>query len=63
MGKLKSGKAAGKDEVTGEKRKGGCDRVGDWIWRLHNMAFESSVVPEYWRSAVPLYRSKGERTE
>ena len=29
------------------------------------MAFESVVVPEYWRSAVifPLYNSKGERIE
>ena len=29
------------------------------------MAFESSVVPEDWRSAVivPLYKDKGERTE
>ena len=29
------------------------------------MAFESGVVPEYWRSAVivPLYKGKGERCE
>ena len=29
------------------------------------MAFENGVVPEDWRSAfiVPLYKSKGERTE
>ena len=44
MGKLKNGKAAGKDEVTGEMIKGGGDRVVDWIWRLSNMAFESGVV-------------------
>ena len=31
MGKLKNGKAAGKDEVTGEMIKGGGDRVVDWI--------------------------------
>ena len=31
--------------------KGGDDRVVDWIWRLCNMAFESGVVPEDWRSA------------
>ena len=55
MGRLKNGKAACKDEVTGEM---------DWIWRLWNMAFESGVVPEDWRSAViiPLYKGKGERT-
>ena len=65
MGKLKNGKTPGKDEITGEMIKGGGDRVVDWIWRLCNMAFESGVVPEYWRSAVivPLYNGKGERTE
>ena len=41
VGKLKNGKAAGKDEVTGEMIKGGGDRVVDWIWRLYNMAFVS----------------------
>ena len=38
--KLKNGKAAGMDEVTGEMIKGGGYRVVDWIWRLCNMAFE-----------------------
>ena len=33
LGKLKNGKATGKD-VTGEMIKGGGDRVVDWIWRL-----------------------------
>ena len=43
--------------------KGGGDRVVDWIWKLCNMAFESGVVPEGWRSTVivPLYKGKGER--
>ena len=31
VGKLKNGKAAGKDEITGEMIKGGGDRVVDWI--------------------------------
>ena len=39
MGKLKNGKAAGKDEVTGEMTKGADDREVDWIWRLCNMTF------------------------
>ena len=57
--KLKNGKAAGK----GERIKGGDDIVVDW--RLCNMASESGVVPEDWRSAVivPLYKGKEERTE
>ena len=31
LGKLKNGKAAGKDEITGEMIKGGGNRVVDWI--------------------------------
>ena len=64
-GKVKNGKAAGKDEITGEMIKGGGDRMVDWIWRVCNMTFESSVVVEIWRSLVilPLYKGKGERTE
>ena len=34
VGKLKNGKAVGKDEVTGEIIKSGGDMVVDWIWRL-----------------------------
>ena len=36
-----------------------------WILKLCNMAFESGVVPEDWRSPVivPLYKGKRERTE
>ena len=65
VGKLKNGKASGKDEITEEMIKGGCDRVVDWIWRLCNMAIVRAVVPEDWRSAVivPLYKGKGERTD
>ena len=46
VGKLKNGKAAGKDDVTGEMIKGGGNRVVDWIQRLCNMAFQSGFVPE-----------------
>ena len=65
VGKLKNGKAASEDEITGETIEAGGDRVVDWIWRLCNMTFESAVVPGDWRSAmiVPLYKDKGERTE
>ena len=55
MSKLKNGKAAGKDEITGEMIKGGGVRVVDWIWKLCIMAFESGVVP--------LYKDKGEKSE
>ena len=45
--------------------KDGGDRVVGWIWRLCNMALESSVVSEDWKSAVivPLNKDKGERSE
>ena len=65
VGELKDGKAAGKDEITGEVIKDGGDSAADWIWRLCNMGFESGVVSEDWKSVVivPLYKSKGERIE
>ena len=34
VGKLKTGKAAGRNEITKEMIKGGDDRVVDWIWML-----------------------------
>ena len=63
VGKL-NGKAAGKDEVTGKMVKGG-DMGMEWIWKLRNMAFESGVVPQDWRSAViaPPYKGTGNGTE
>ena len=65
MGKLKNGKDAGKDEIRGEMIKGGGNRVVDWIWRLCNMAFESGVVAQDWKSAVivQLYKGKREMTK
>ena len=59
--KLKNGKAAGGDEITGEMIKGGGDRVVDWIWMLCNIVFESGVVIEDWRSALIVHctRVKG----
>ena len=46
MRKINNGKPGGKDEIAGEMKKGSGSRVVDWIWRLRNMAFESSSVPE-----------------
>ena len=61
VGKLKNGKATGKDEITGKMIKGGGNRmvVGSAvIWPLKVVK-----VPEDCRSAVivPLYNGKGER--
>ena len=65
VGKIKNGKAANKDEITGKVIKGRGGRVEDWIWRLCNMAFQRGFVPEDWSSAVtvPLYEGKGKRTD
>ena len=54
VGKLKNGKAVGKDEVTEEVIKGGGEKGVDWIWKLCNMAFESGAVPEDWKSAMEI---------
>ena len=51
-GRLKNGKAAGKDEITGEMIKGEGDRMENWIRKPCYMTFERSVVPQYWRFAV-----------
>ena len=44
VSKLKNGKAADKDETTGEMKKGEGDRVVDWIWRLCNMVDKLLIV-------------------
>ena len=61
LGNLKNEKAAGKDEITGEMIKDGGNKVVDRIWSVFNMAFETGVVLEDWRSAriVPLYKGGG----
>ena len=61
--KLKNGKSAGSDGVTGEMIKNGGKCVIDWIWKLCNKAFVEGIVPKDWRRAiiVPLYKSKGDK--
>jgi hypothetical protein len=61
--KLKNGKSAGIDEITGEMIKNGGERMIDWIWKLCNKAFMEGIVPKDWRRAVivPLYKGKGEK--
>ena len=46
MRELKNGKAAAKDEVTGEMIQGRGDILVGWFWKLCNMAFEGGGVPE-----------------
>ena len=60
MGKFKKGKAAGKDEITGEKVKSGGDRAVNWIWRQCNIVVLCLHIGGL---RVPLNKGKGERTE
>ena len=46
LGKLKNGKAASKDEITGDMIKNGGDGVVDWIWRLCNTEEELKAMME-----------------
>ena len=46
LGKLTNGKAAGKDEITGDMIKNGGDGVVDWIWRLCNTEEELKAMVE-----------------
>lgn len=59
--KLKNGKSAGVDEITGEMLKMGGVCVMEWLWKLCCKVFEKGVVPEDWKKAVivPLYKGKG----
>src|SRR5678815_1118760 len=59
--KLKNGKSAGIDEITGEMIKNGGEMVIEWIWKLCNKAFMEGIVSNDWRSAiiVPLDKGKG----
>ncbi len=53
---MKSGKAAGLDGVAAECLKRGKATVVEWLVRLLNVCFLSSMVPVDWTSAcvVPL---------
>src|SRR5678815_4246569 len=61
--KLKNGKSAGIDEITGEMTKNGGEIVIDLIWKLCNKAFIRGIVPRDWRRAVivPLYKGKEDK--
>ena len=50
--KLKNGKLAGIDEISGEMIKHGGERVIDWIWKLCSKAFVACIVSKDWRRAV-----------
>ena len=63
--RMKEGKATGLDECSAECVKKGGVIVIDWLVRLFNVCFSSSVVPSDWCEAciVPLYKGKGDKYE
>ena len=63
MRKLKNGKAASLDGITGEIIKSGGESMIDWIWKLCNKAFVEGIVPKDWSIAVimPLNKDKEEK--
>ena len=65
VNELKNGKAPGLDGCVGECLKAGGASIVEWLVRLLNVCFVTSVVPLDWMSAciVPLYKGKGDRHE
>ena len=63
--KVKMGKAAGVDGVTGEMLRFGGEVVSRWLWTICKVAWEKGVVPEEWMNAVivPIYKGKGDKRE
>ncbi len=62
---MKAGKAAGLDGVAAECVKSGRATVVEWLVRLFNVCFLSSMVPIAWTSVCvdPLYKGKGDKYE
>src|SRR5678815_3399611 len=57
--KLKNGKSASIDEITGEMIKNGGEIVIEWIWKLCNKEFMEGIVPRDWRRSVIVPLCKG----
>ena len=62
---MKAVKAVGLDGRAVECLKSGSTSVIEWLVRLVNVCYVSSMVPVAWRSAyvVPLYKGKGDKYE
>ena len=63
--KIQKGKTAGEDEFKEEMMKSGTSLAIALVWKLCNMAFESGVVSEDWKTSetIPVCISKVDRTE
>ena len=62
--KLKNGKAIGPDEISAEMLKSH-NGIAEWLWDIVNKCWTEENLPQDWKLAevVPLYKSKGKRSE
>lgn len=60
IGKLKSGKAAGADNIAPELLKHGGDRLAQVVWHLVTKVWQCEKAPRDWKDAVivPLFKKK-----
>ena len=62
--KLKNGKASGPDDISAEMLKSHIG-IAEWLWDIVNKCWTEENLPHDWKLAevVPLYKSKGKRSE
>ena len=62
--RLKNGKASGPDNISCEMLKAHKGIV-EWLWDIIDKCWSTEVLPDDWKVAeiVPLYKSKGKRSE
>ena len=62
--KLKNGKASGPDNISAEMLKSHIG-IAEWLWDIVNKCWTEENLPQDWKLAevVPLYKSKGKRSE
>ena len=63
--KVKRGKSAGLDGVSGEMLKEGGDSMIEWLERLFMVCWRNGEVPQDWQDAcvVPIYKGKGDKRD
>ena len=62
--KLKNGKASGPDDISAAMLKSHIG-IAEWLWDIVNKCWTEENLPQNWKLAevVPLYKSKGKRSE
>ena len=62
--KLKNAKASGPEDISAEMLKSH-NGIAEWLWDIVNKCWTEENLPQDWKLAevVPLYKSKGKRSE